>query len=111
MNQERLHLLLVNRLLRREKKPIDLYERYQVEGFDLIVFPWREDKLSTEIVFFDNTFAPELERLFNTGAKARDGIHFLCFDLEFTQTTTFIDNLRTKFELMVSNITDFEKVR
>jgi hypothetical protein len=114
MSKEKLNILVIDRHLTDEEKPVLLFKKYQIEGYDVIIFPFREDKRITEVIFFSYyKCLRSFEELFQTIIEQDldDVDTFYDFDLEEIDEDAFYDVLSQKFEVISSKLTEIEKVR
>lgn len=109
--REELKILVIDRQLREDEKPVPMFEKYERKGFNVIIFPFKEDKRRTEVIFFNFRNLSIFEQLFNIRIEydMDGGDPFYDFDLEEIDEQTFYDILDQKFEVSTSNLTDVEK--
>lgn len=110
MIKQSLKILVINRPFNQTEKPVMLFERYEEKGYDMIIFPFREDKRRTEIIFFSFPIKDDLSILFNVHIDydPDGGDPFYDFDLEGIDEQACYDILSQRFEISTFNLTDIE---
>ena len=109
MGKPKLKILVVDRPLRPKANVVTVFDYYKTEGYELIVFPFREDKRRTEIVFFSSTLIDNLEKLLNIRIDYDEDNPFYDFDMEEVDEDAIYDILDQYFDLEVFNLSVIEK--
>ena len=109
MAKDLLKILVINRPWREGEKCVAVFDKYACMGYDLIIFPYREDKKNTEVVFFNRQHEYTFDKLFCIHIECDIDDWLYDFDLEGVTEQTFYDILDQQFEVSISNLTDIEK--
>jgi len=111
MAKGKLKILTVDRPLRQGEHPVrDIFDAYREKGYDMIIFPWKEDKPRTEVVVFSHDVLNDMRHVFEIPHKEYSEDEILYdFDLEGIDEQTFYDILYQHFEIIVSNLTEVER--
>ncbi len=108
MEKRKLKILVINRSLKQGEHPVkDIFQHYKGK-YDVIIFPWREDKKKTEVIFFDVYLIEQFEEIFSVSIEL-DAPGFFDFDQEDVTEDTFYDMLDQEFEIDNFNLTDIEE--
>ena len=111
MEKTKLKILVVDRALEQGEHPVsDIFSVYKQRGFDMVVFPYKEDKQMTEIIILNTNLwgLYNWERLLSTKVNY-DGPGFYDCDLEGVETDVFYEILEGEFEIDVEDLTSVEK--
>jgi hypothetical protein len=107
MGQKKLlRVMVVNREFTKEElHVVDFFHNCKELGYDMVIFPFKEDKRRTEVIYFDYMLTDDFFLLFQARIET-DGPGFFDFDLEEITEETFYDILDQQFTVMPFNLTD-----
>ena len=111
-DKKELKILVINRAWKEGEKPVPIFKKYRAEGYDVIIFPFTEDKRRTEVIFFDlHKHLLPFEELFNINIEydMDGGDPFYDFDLAEISEEVFYDILDQEFEVSSFSLTDIER--
>lgn len=79
-----------------EEQGISFFNQCNALGYDMVIFPFREDNRRTEVIYFDFTLTEALQELFCVDFET-DYPGFCDFDLDEVEEQTFYDILNQQF--------------
>jgi hypothetical protein len=109
MNKQPIKVLSVDRNLKPKEQPIDLFERYNIKGYNVMIFPIKKSERTVEVVFFDEENIPVMEELFSIKIPSSEDNFFYEFEINDIDEQGFYDVLDKKFEISTYKLTDIEK--
>lgn len=108
MNKQAIKILSVNRNLKPKEQPIDLFEKYNIKGYHVMIFPIGGSERTVEVVFFDEENIPVMEELFSIKIPHSEDDFFYEFEINDIDEQGFYDVLNQKFEISTYKLTDIE---
>ena len=111
VTKEKINILVIDRPWGKEEKPVLMFEKYEKQGFDIVIFPFTETKRRIEVIFFDFLKRSIFEKLFHISIDYDlDEIDpFFDFVLREVDEQTFYDILDQVFEVLPLELTVVEK--
>ena len=101
--KRKLHVLIVDQALKESDGPNPpFFMRCGSHGYDMVVFPFRDDKPTTEVIYFSPGINDDLLELFGP-QDYHYGDTFSDFDLDEIDLETFYDILSKSFEIIPRN--------
>ena len=109
MTKELLKILVVDRPLKPKEKSVEISEKYDLKGYNIIIFPFTETSRLTQVIFFKYSMKDDFEKLFSTTVPCEEDDYIYRFHLEEINGETFCDILGKEFEINTFKLTDVEK--
>ena len=113
MEKTKVKVLVVDRALKEGEHAVkNIFFPYKVKDYDIVIFPFREDKPYTEVVVLKISIKSSFEwgELFQISVDGDEDDPFFSFELEGIEEEVFYEILSQEFEVESSNLTTVEKI-
>lgn len=110
MEKTKLKILVVDRNLKQGEHPVtDIFSVYKHRGFDMVIFPYREDKQTTEIIILNTNLKDPYDWQKMLSAEVNSGPGFYDCDLDSVTEDVLYEILEGEFEIETETLTSAEK--